>query len=550
MHLTDPPTQNRNMNESSKFRRFALVAVLFIALALRLNGVSFGLPALNDPDEPLFMMTAMEMLRNQSLNPGWFGHPATTTLYCLALVILSVGGFAIGSGQFPNVDAFAAAVYADPALVWLPARLVIVACGVICVWLTWRMGRKLGDERTGLIAALFLAVNAIHIEYSQLIRTDVQASVLMMLCALVSIRILREGRTRDYLLAGLFVGLACATKWPAALIAISPFCAGVYRRSLGHRELHRLALFCAASAATLIVVSPYLILDSAALMRNLAGEARPIHPGATGGNFVEVLAWYVTHPLGRSFGFLGICLAALGLFWPADGRREWLIAVMPGIFVFAVVICMQSLQWERWVVPLLPFLALAAARALCGIADRLRAWRGAQMRWFEPLAALVIALPMANSARVEAVERTHDTRQIASQWITQNVPAGSTILLEHAGLDLLSGPWQFRFPLGSAGCVDARQALSGKVRYADVETQRRSSPIVDIGYVDEQKLSTCQADYAVLSNYDRYRASPEHFGTQIARYDSIIQNGRARAIIHPVPGQSSGPVVRIVEIKR
>lgn len=550
MPLTELPPVNRNVGGPPGFRHLALLLVLFVAAAARLNGVGFGLPALNDPDEPLFMMTAIEMLRNQSFNPGWFGHPATTTLYCLALVLLVVGGVGIGSGQFANVDAFAAAVYADPALVWLPARLFIVACGVACVYLTWRLGRKLGDNRIGLIAALFLAVNAVHIQYSQIIRTDIQASVFMLLCALISIRVMREGRTRDYLLAGIFVGLACATKWPAAIIGISPFCAGLYRLSKGHREYGGLALLCAASAVTLIVVSPYLLLDYPALLRNLAGEARPIHPGATGGNFFEDLIWYVTNPLGRSFGIIGISLAAIGLVWPAQGRREWLIAVAPGFAVFAIIICLQDLQWERWVVPLLPFMALAAARALCGIADRVRAWRGAPLRWIEPLAALAIALPMVHTARVEAVERTHDTRQIASSWIKQHVPAGSTILLEHAGIDLLTGPWQFRFPLGSAGCVDARQALSGQVRYADVEKQRSSSPIVDIGYIDEKLIPTCRADYAILSHYDRYRTAPQHFGKEIARYDAIMRGGRLRAIVRPSPGESSGPVVRIVELRR
>jgi len=190
-----------------------------------------------------------------------------------------------------------------------------------------------------------------------------------------------------------------------------------------------------------------------------------------------------------------------------------------------------------------------ANKALNRLAEYLMR-RGAALRWIEPLAALALALPMLHTARVEAAERMHDTRQIASGWIAAHVPAGSTILLEHAGVDLLDGPWQFRFPLGTAGCVDARQALSGKVRYAEVEAKRASSPIVDIGHIDDALLATCRADYAVLSHYDRYRADPQYFGTQIARYEAIIRAGRLRTLIRPAPGKSSGPVVRIVELSR
>ena len=52
-----------------------LVLILLAAAALRLHGVDFGLPALNDADEPLFVMNALDMLRKGTLNPGWFGHP-------------------------------------------------------------------------------------------------------------------------------------------------------------------------------------------------------------------------------------------------------------------------------------------------------------------------------------------------------------------------------------------------------------------------------------------------------------------------------------------
>src|SRR3546814_12178807 len=91
-----------------------LCLILIVAALLRIDGVGFGLPALNDADEPLFMATALEMLAKPTLNPGWFGHPGTITFYSLMLVILLVGGLGILTGRFADFGAFAAAVYADP----------------------------------------------------------------------------------------------------------------------------------------------------------------------------------------------------------------------------------------------------------------------------------------------------------------------------------------------------------------------------------------------------------------------------------------------------
>ncbi|MEO7169348.1 MAG: glycosyltransferase family 39 protein [Sphingomonas sp.] len=526
-----------------------LLLILAIAAGLRIHGVGFGLPALNDPDEPLFVMKSLDMLRTHSLNPGWFGHPGTTTLYCLALVSLGVGGLGIATGRFADSQALMAAVYADPGILFLPARLFIVACGIACVWLTWSLGKRLGGPRLGLIAAAFLAVNAVHIEYSQIIRTDVQATVFMLLSTRSAVAIAREGRPRDYLMAGIWAGLACATKWPAAIIILNPLCAGLYRGWYDRRELRRVALLPVIALATLVLVSPYLLLDYPTVLQNLAGEARTAHPGATGGGFLANLAWYAGHPLLASFGAAGLALVLLGTIGALRRARIATAAVLPGALAFLLVIGAQALLWERWIVPLLPFAAIAAAAALCRLVDALRARVQRPLVLLEAVAALLLALPMLQAAKVNATERAHDTRQAASAWIRENAPPGSRIVVEHAAFDLLQmGAWRFLFPLGSAGCVDVEDILAKRIRYSQVETLRSGRAVVDLAHVDAALLPTCRADFVILSHYDGYRADPAHFPDELARYAQLLRGGRQVAVIRPEPGVRAGPVVRIVSL--
>src|SRR6185369_14130759 len=89
----------------------ALLVILACALALRLYGIGFGLPALLDPDEPLFIISALKLLGQHTLNPGWFGHPGTTTIYSLAIIYASIGGAALASRQFADISSFVAYVY-------------------------------------------------------------------------------------------------------------------------------------------------------------------------------------------------------------------------------------------------------------------------------------------------------------------------------------------------------------------------------------------------------------------------------------------------------
>ena len=527
--------------------RAALLVILLAALALRLDGVGFGLPSLNDPDEPLFMMTALEMLQKQSLNPGWFGHPGTTTLYSLVLVIVTVGGIGLASGRFADVDALAAAAYADPGILFLPARLMIVAFGLLCVWLTYRLGKRLGGARLGLVAAAILAVNAVHIEYSQIIRTDVQASAFMLLGAVAALGIAERGRRRDYALAGVCAGLACATKWPAAAIGVTALCAWAGRLAEGQRDRGGPALLGAAAALTLILVSPYLLLDHATVAQNLSGEARPFHPGATGGGFFANLGWYAAGPLLSSLGWIGLALAATGLVWGAGRTRYWAVVILPFCLFFLAMISLQSLRWERWIVPLLPFAALAAARALCGLAALLPAsrWRSALLAG----ALIAVLAPMIGAARSDATERRHDTRQLATAWLRAHAPAGSRILVEHAAFDLMASPYDLSFPLGSAGCVDVRALLAGRVRYSRVESLRGQSAIVDIGHVDPAQLATCRADFVVVSNRLRYRADPAAWAGELARYDRLLAGARLRFAARAEPGRRSGPAVEVYELR-
>ena len=115
------------------------LAILLVALIVRLWGLGFGLPAINDPDELMFELGAIRMLRTHTLDPGWFGHPATITMYMLALADIAV--FLVGHvlGWFATVGQFTTAIYANPAWVILPGRLIMVGFGTWSVALTATM---------------------------------------------------------------------------------------------------------------------------------------------------------------------------------------------------------------------------------------------------------------------------------------------------------------------------------------------------------------------------------------------------------------------------
>jgi len=246
-------------------RGLAVALVLTLALLLRLYQIGFGLPGLYDPDEPLFMVKAASLLTERTLNPHWFGHPGSTTIYLTALIqaLVFLAGWA--SGRFATVTDFVQAGYADPSIVFVPVRVAMAMFGTLCVGLTYALGKKLYGKSAGLLAALLLALNSLHIAWSQVVRTDVMASAFMLAALVVATRLSETGSRKHAIWAGLLTGFAVATKWPGISIFAGLVGAAAYHSvttGSGWRGAARLASVLAiASIAVLFIASPFIVID-------------------------------------------------------------------------------------------------------------------------------------------------------------------------------------------------------------------------------------------------------------------------------------------------
>ncbi|PVX30148.1 ArnT family glycosyltransferase [Sphingomonas pokkalii] len=529
---------------------YPLGLILLAAFALRLYAINFGLPGLNDPDELMFELGAFRMLRTATLNPGWFGHPATVTMYALA--VLDVVTFIAGwiGGKWASVGAFSTAVYHDPGILILPGRVMIALCGVATIAMTARLGQRLANVRVGLLAATLLAVNPVHITFSQIVRSDMMGCVFMLGGLLAALRIARENQRRDYVAAALWLALAVATKWPFAIIALpvvgAAACAWRRQRAAGTAILSRLALFGLLAPCFVVAIAPYLVIDWQTVVQNLHGEDQAWHLGANGGSFLQNVAWYLTTPLRKAMGLFGLLLAASGMYLARRDRDVMMIVGLTLIGFFALI-SSQNLVWERWALPLMPLLAILAAITLD------RTWSVFAARFPQvPMAIaascamLALLAPLAATAIAQGYARLHDTRQQATAWVRTNVPAVRSIFAEHFAFDMLQGPWRFRFPMGDNGCVDPRTFLAERKGYGSIQSARGSRSNVDFGTLPPEMRQTCHADYAVLSQYPRYRDERRLFPDAYAAYRTWIAQGRIVAVFRPEQGKRSGPEIVIV----
>lgn len=533
-----------------------IAAITALALALRVHGADFGLPALNDPDELIFELGALRMLRTMTLNPGWFGHPGTTTMEVLALVNLAVLGLGRLMGWFADTRDFASAVYTNPAWIILPGRLAMAAFGTATVWQTYRLGTELVENpdkpgfahQAGLAAAVLMAIEPASVVWSQVIRTDVMATLFMLLSMRAALRAMRLGLLRDQVVAGLWLGVAIATKWPTGAAGVALIGAAAVRIAADRTQLlpitARLAAGAGAAVVGLLAVSPYIALDFGTVARNLHGEAQGHHLGATGGDLFYNLGWYAAGPVLSGLGVIGCGLAMVGLWWLMHHRAG--AVLLPVLATFTATICSQALVWERWVLPVIPLLAIAMGLGWAQLVAWSRPGTANRIASCVLLAATLIQPALATATR--KTERLHDARQLATQWAAAHIPRGSTVLVEHFAFDILPQPWRLIFPFGTVGCVNVRDYLGGKVEYDTIDAGRGGRSNIDYGTVAPQKRGSCRADYAIITQYERYRAERAAFPEEYSAYRALLARGRIVATFAPVPGRIGGWTTHIVAL--
>src|SRR6266508_540981 len=134
-------------------RDTALLAILALAAIVRVWGIGFGLPhTLTRPDEDATVSIALRFFKG-SLNPGFFDWPS---FFMYAVSGAFFVYFQIGRllGWFPDQISFVAEASQHPAPLFLIARGLSAAAGVLTVATMYATGLRLFDRTTALIGAL------------------------------------------------------------------------------------------------------------------------------------------------------------------------------------------------------------------------------------------------------------------------------------------------------------------------------------------------------------------------------------------------------------
>ncbi|MBI5105417.1 MAG: glycosyltransferase family 39 protein [Solirubrobacterales bacterium] len=457
----------------------AVAALLLGSFVLRAWGAKHGLPYAYNADENAHFVPKAIGLFGHGWNPHYFVNPPAYT-YVLHVV------FAVWFGGREGVsEAYAT----NPTEVFLVARITAAVLGTLAVWLLYVAGtRFFADRRIGLLAAGLLGVAFLPVFYSHLALNDVPMLAPICLALIGIAGILRHGRARDYALAGVGLGLACAAKYTAGIVLLPLLTAALVSPQGWRGALKLLPLAGLAALAAFLVANPYALLDFDAFTADLDHQTSTADDalgklGLTEENGVLYYLW----TLGWGLGWVPAIAAAVGIVVLAREDLRRTAVLVPAPVLFLLFMGSQERFFGRWLLPIFPLVCLMAAYAGIRAADAVGRRAPALRPTVVALAVVALcAQGVVYSLHIGQVLSRDDTRNMARAWFVEHVPPKTKVVVEPVVPDgwaqdigdpsplTENGNRWVKFPTSRSNIANDGSEIPGPGRIVNIEDYERT----------------------------------------------------------------------------
>ena len=465
--MNSRPEPSQAETQVSRAAVTAVVALTLIALLLRLHGIGFGLPTAVEQDCKIPYQ--VELLRRS--DDTW-RRDEEFRWYPLLIAHLAKSW---PETTHAPADAPLAQHLTAASLPQEQVRITVALLAVLIVPGTYVLARIFLGRGWSLFAAALVTFSLLDVSFSQQSRPHAVAGALFLGAVLGAVRMRRKGDVLGYSLAGGGVSLAigCLQSGVATLPAI--LVAHFARRTRKPRWFDPQALLVLFGIALAVPFFYPFALWGYDTQKAVSGRVvehfLELHwsPRAEldmGGHrfYLDELRGEGARIVFRSLwsyepvllGLLALA-AVLGLLrlWLRDGatrdddfRRQRDTWVVLGFALpYLLVIALYSRTYERFVVPLLPYFAVAAALGVAELTRRVRVL--ARPAVAVSLALALVALPAWASWKLGAIRAAPSTNALAANWVSTHLSADDDVALwPNLDLPLCRKPEGFKSWMG------------------------------------------------------------------------------------------------------
>ena len=413
--------------------------IILLGLILRLWGVGHNLPLLPDPDEQMNVNRSVGF-GSGDLNPHNFRHPAAHQ-YMLFVLFGFYFVFSYLTGTISSIHDFELHFISDPTYFYLIARCFIVLFGSATLYLIYLIGKDNYGRRVGLLSSFFLMATFLHAIY-YIPKGEIPTTFFICLSFIYILTIYRENKLKDYILAGIFAGLALGTKYYSGLLILPLIASHFFNKSIRKFDFLNKKIIYSILFMVLafFLTNPFTILDFKTFVEHFIYQIEDPSrdtgtlSGSGAGHFFYLKNIF-NHGLGSVLGSISL----LGFLFSVYRHEKCDLIILSFIIPFFLVLGLTNLPRNWYMIPLLPFLVLFGSRLL----DEFLKFFLVKLNInhidiiFVMVALILILYPMYNLINYNLEANEKDIRIIAKEWVEKNIPNNAKILLSGLNVSMI-----------------------------------------------------------------------------------------------------------------
>ncbi|MBI5435451.1 MAG: hypothetical protein HZA52_21635 [Planctomycetes bacterium] len=410
----------------------AVLVLLLLPLVLRLAPIGHGAPRNYVPDTHV-VKNALGMAKDKDLIPPVGKYSSYPYLIPYLLLPIYGGEYAVGRavGAWHSAEEFKVRALDSPAIVQIPARVLVALFGALSAVAAFAAARALGLKSGAWAAAFLVGTSLLHVQLSTHERPWIPVVFFGLLAVGSAAKHTSDGRVFSLLASALFAAFAFACHQSGlvflALVGLAWACAPGANDAAGWRRRIGRGVIAVTGfvVLALLVGHPYYLRYGRVLQEQVVGADQAAGNFSVGGQAVRFgFSWSSVEHLAVSFFAYDpvlVVLGVVGLFlWARERRWTMLFAFTLGIGVFFLT---NPSDHVRYLLPVGTLLALFAARTV-------------ELAWTRPatraVVALLLAVPLVQAVRFDVVLASEDTREEAERKLAE-LPEGARVAIDHYG---------------------------------------------------------------------------------------------------------------------
>ncbi len=538
--------------------KISLSLIILSGFIIRVIGINHGFSShtVSPWSEETVIYFVLDFWKKLDFDPHNYNYPQFF-MYAAFLTQSIVFLFGKLFGIFSTISDFTIHFVTDTWFFFLLARINSLIFGVSTIFAIFLLCKNYFNEKTGILAALFLAFAPLHIEHSHYYYPDVYATFFIIAAFVPIFMISITGEIKYYIIAGILVGCGAGTKYFPAIQTLHIFAAHlffIYSKGFDWKKIIDKKLLLAAALFILFffITTPYSFINYSELRTALselynrpkkwlgfehASDSKIIF------HFTSILPDAIGIPL-IILGILGMCYFVFD-----NNKRKEGFLLISFFLIYLYLVERGGAHFANYMVAALPFLLIFSAYFLVEIFKIIK-MDDKIKNIILIIISLLIIIPNAYSSINKSLYMSKTNSRIEGiEWIEKNIPSGARIVGTTYSPQILSN--------------ESIQEIINDPAYRDAKSQEilnktiLSRPIYRFERLPwspqyyNLDLLKKYFDYIIIDSgmYGRHQAAPEYYPVHIKFYNDLDKNYKLLKQIDGEP-KIPGPTIKIYKVIR